>query len=115
MSIREQIKELEIQREETKAELFELYAEQADAKAQWINDGISTPLNERLELEADIRDLEAKRQHSKVKLMKLKQQLRLSNEESYRQVVESVLVDGFDHALQEINVRYVEQTQGELK
>lgn len=115
MSIREQIKALEIQREETKAELFELYAEQADRKLRWTLHQESTPFEDRLELEADIRDLEAERQHSKVKLMKLKQQLRLNNEQTYREIVEDVLKDNFDFeiALQEINSRYTSQMQGE--
>lgn len=54
MSIREQIKALELKREENKAELFELYAEQADQKFCWTAYQESTPLKERLELEADI-------------------------------------------------------------
>lgn len=117
MSIREQIEELNIHREEKKAQLFDLYALQADAKAAWLNEGISTPLNERLEREADIKDLEAERQFSKVKLMKLKQQLRQKSEASYRQIVESVLKneDNFNVIpsilLQEINALYVQQTQ----
>ena len=111
MSIREQIKELEIQREENKAELFELYAEQADQKLRWTLHQESTPFEDRLELEADIRDLEAERQHSKVKLMKLKQQLRLNNEQTYRQIVEEVLTLCYeaDMMLEEINKRYEQQ------
>lgn len=116
MNIREQIEQLNIEREDKKSQLFDLYAAQADAKAAWINDGISTPLNERLEREADIADLEAARQFSKVKLMKLKQQQRLSNEQTYRQIVDSVLKneDNFNVIpsvlLKEINAMYVEQT-----
>ena len=115
MSIREQIKALEIQREETKAELFELYAEQADQKLRWTLHGESTPFEDRLELEADIRDLEAERQHSKVKLMKLKQRLRLNSEQTYRQIVEEVLTLCYeaDMMLEEINKRFEAQTQGE--
>ena len=117
MSIREQIKALEIQREEAKAELFELYAEQADQKLRWTLHQESTPFEDRLELEADIRDLEAERQHSKVKLMKLKQQLRLNTEQTYRQIVGEVIyemvreIGGEVYA--EINKRYEAQTQGE--
>lgn len=113
MSIREQIKSLEIQREENKAELFELYAEQADQKLRWTLHQESTPFEDRLELEADIKDLEAERQHSKVKLMKLKQQLRLNNEQTYRQIVEEVLTLCYeaDMMLEEINKRYVQQMQ----
>ena len=111
MSVREQIKTLEIQREETKAELFELYAEQADQKLRWTLHQESTPFEDRLELEADIRDLEAERQHSKVKLMKLKQQLRLKGEQTYRQIVEEVLTLCYeaDMMLEEINKRYEQQ------
>lgn len=117
MSIREQIKALEIQREETKAELFELYAEQADQKLRWTLHQESTPFEDRLELEADIRDLEAERQHSKVKLMKLKQQLRLNNEQTYRDVVKDVMLDWQGDIdgwvwLEEINKRFEEQTRG---
>ena len=118
MSIREQIKALEIQREETKAELFELCAEQADQKLRWTLHQESTPFEDRLELEADIRDLEAERQHSKVKLMKLKQQLRLNNEQTYRDVVKDVILDWQGDVdgwvwLEEINKRFEAQTQGE--
>lgn len=111
MSIREQIKELEIQREENKAELFELYAEQADQKLRWTLHQESTPFEDRLELEADIRDLEAERQHSKVKLMRLKQQARLNNEQTYRGIVEEVLTLCYeaDMMLEEINKRYEQQ------
>lgn len=117
MSIREQIKALEIQREETKAELFELYAEQADQKIRWTLHQESTPFEHRLELEADIRDLEAERQHSKVKLMKLKQQLRLNNEQTYRQIVEQVIKDVFgeghsNHVIDTIKLRFEAQTKG---
>ena len=73
--------------------MFELYAEQADQKLRWtLHQEESTPFEDRLELEADIRDLEAERQHSKVKLMKLKQQLRLNNEQTYREIVEQVWI-----------------------
>ena len=120
MSIREQIKALELKREESKAELFELYAEQADQKFCWTAYQESTPLKERLELEADIKDLEAERQHSKVELMRLKAKLREANEISYRQIVEEVLSGNMDTTdweagdfLQEIKTRYNEQTQGE--
>ena len=118
MSIREQIKELEIQREENKAELFELYAEQADQKLRWTLHQESTPFEHRLELEADIRDLEAERQHSKVKLMKLKQQLRLKSEQTYRQIVEQVIKDVFgeehsNHVIDTIKLRLEARTQGE--
>lgn len=91
MSIREQIKALEIKREETKAELFELYAEQADQKQRWVVEQESTSLSDRLSLEADIKDLEAERQHSKVELMKLKAKLRAMNELAYSQAVKQVL------------------------
>lgn len=118
MSIREQIEQLNIKREETKAELFELYAEQADQKLRWTLHQESTPFHERLELEAEIKDLEAERQCSKVKLMKLKQQVKQNNEKSYRDVVKEVIldwqgdVDGWTW-LEEINKRYEEQIQGE--
>ena len=116
MSIREQIKALELKREESKAELFELYAEQADQKFCWTAYQESTPLKERLELEADIKDLEAERQHSKVELMRLKVKLRESNEMSYRQIVEEVLTeslgDGAEHILDVVHSRYQEQLQG---
>ena len=116
MSIREQIKALELKREENKAELFELYAEQADQKFCWNAYQESTPLKERLELEADIKDLEAERQHSKVELMRLKAKLREANEMSYRQIVEEVLTeslgDGAEHILDVVHSRYQEQLQG---
>lgn len=119
MSIREQIKTLEVQREETKAELFELYAEQADQKLRWTLHQESTPFEDRLELEADIRDLEAERQHSKVKLMKLKQQLRLKSEQTYRQIVAEIISEEntkerADIVLREIELRYNAQTQGDV-
>lgn len=118
MSIREQIKALELKREENKAELFELYAEQADQKLRWTAYQESTPLSERLELEADIKDLEAERQHSKVELMRLKAKLRAANEMSYRDAVKQVIldwqgdIDGWTW-LEEINKRFEEQTRGE--
>ena len=116
MSIREQIKALELKREENKAELFELYDEQADQKFCWVAYQESTPLKERLELEADIKDLEAERQHSKVELMRLKAKLREANEMTYRQVVEEVLTDSLggdaEHILDVIHSRYHEQLQG---
>lgn len=116
MSIREQIKALELKREENKAELFELYAEQADQKFCWTAYQESTPLEQRLELEADIKDLEAERQHSKVELMRLKAKLREANEMSYRQIVEEVLTetlgDGAEHILDVVHSRYQEQLQG---
>lgn len=115
MSIREQIKALELKREENKAELFELYAEQADQKLRWTAYQESTPLSERLELEADIKDLEAERQHSKVELMRLKAKLRAVNEATYRRIVEDVLTLHYEAEmmLEEINKRYNEQLQGE--
>ena len=116
MSIREQIKALELKREENKAELFELYAEQADQKFCWTAYQESTPLKERLELEADIKDIEAERQHSKVELMRLKAKLREANEMSYRQIVGEVLTeslgDGAEHILDVVHSRYHEQLQG---
>lgn len=116
MSIREQIKALELKREENKAELFELYAEQADQKFCWTAYQESTPLEQRLELEADIKDLEAERQHSKVELMRLKAKLREANEMSYRQIVEEVLTetlrDSAEHILDVVHSRYQDQLQG---
>ena len=118
MSIREQIKALELKREESKAELFELYAEQADQKHRWTAYQENTPLEQRLELEADIKDLEAERQYSKVELMRLKAKLREANEMSYRDAVKQVILDwqGDDDGwvwLEEINKRFEEQTRGE--
>ena len=116
MSIREQIKSLELKREENKAELFELYAEQADQKFCWTAYQEGTPLEQRLELEADIKEIEAERQHSKVKLMRLKAKLREANEMSYRQIVEEVLTetlgDSAEHILDVVHSRYQEQLQG---
>ena len=116
MSIREQIKALELKREENKAELFELYAEQADQKFCWTAYQESTPLEKRLELEANIKDLEAERQHSKVELMRLKAKIREVNEMSYRQIVEEVLTeslgDGAEHILDAVHSRYQDQLQG---
>ena len=118
MSIREQIIALELKREESKAELFELYAEQADQKHRWTAYQENTPLEQRLELEADIKDLEAERQHSKVELMRLKAKLREANEMSYRDAVKQVIldwqgdVDGWVWR-EEINKRFEEQTRGE--
>ena len=116
MSIREQIKALELKREENKAELFDLYAEQADQKFCWTAYQESTPLEQRLELEADIKEIEAERQHSKVELMRLKAKLREANEMSYRQIVEEVLTetlgDGAEHILDVVHSRYQDQLQG---
>lgn len=112
MSIREKIKQLEMEREELKADLFDALAEQAEQIRLWTVEGISTPLEQRLELQAEIKDLEAQRQVTKVALMKLKQRLREVNELTYRQVVEEVLQDR-DHygiasctLLEIINSRY---------
>lgn len=117
MSIREQIKALELKREENKAELFELYAEQADQKLRWTAYQESTPLSERLELEADIKDLEAERQHSKVELMRLKAKAKHANEQTYYQVLKEVLTEslgeGAEHILDAVHSRYHEQFQGE--
>lgn len=110
MSIREKIKQLEMEREELKADLFDALAEQAEQIRLWTVEGISTPLEQRLELQAEIKDLEAQRQVTKVTLMKLKQRLREVNELTYRQIVEEVLVDSFGedakHILEAINSRY---------
>lgn len=117
MNIREQIKALELKREENKAELFELYAEQADRKLRWTAYQESTPLSKRLELEADIKDLEAERQHSKVELMRLKAQVKQHYEKTYRKIVGEVLYEmaqprsGEIYA--EINKRFEEQTREE--
>ena len=117
MSIREQIKELEIQREENKAELFELYAEQADQKLRWTLHKQPTPFEDRLKLEADIRDHVAERQHSKVKLMKLKQQLRLNSEKSYYEILKQVLTEALGNSakivLDKVDEEYKKQVQGE--
>lgn len=113
MSIREQIKVLEIQREQIKADLFDARAEQAEQIRRWNVEGVSTPLEDRLELQAEIADLEAERQATKVELMKLKQRLKETNERTYRAVVEDVLVDVLgeeaEHILEQIRIRYEEQ------
>ena len=114
MSIREQIKALEIRREQIKADLFDARAEQAEQIRRWNVEGVSTPLEDRLELQAEIADLEAERQSTKVAMMKLKQQLRLNNEKTYRDVVKEVILDwqgDIDGCvwLEEINKRYEEQ------
>ena len=108
MSIREQIKALEMEREELKADLFDALAEQAEQIRLWTVEGISTPLEQRLELQAEIKDLEAQRQVTKVALMKLKQRLREVNELTYRQIVEEVLTLNYEASkmLEEINARY---------
>lgn len=108
MSIREKIKQLEMEREELKADLFDALAEQAEQIRLWTVEGISTPLEQRLELQAEIKDLEAQRQVTKVALMKLKQRLREVNELTYRQIVEEVLTLNYEASkmLEEINARY---------
>lgn len=93
MSIREKIAQLEMEREELKVDLFDARAEQAEQIRLWTVEGISTPLEQRLELQAEIKHLEAERQASKVALMKLKRQLREINELTYAQVVWKVLED----------------------
>lgn len=113
MSIREKIKQLEMEREELKADLFDALAEQAEQIRLWTVEGISTPLEQRLELQAEIKDLEAQRQSTKVALMKLKQRLKETNEMTYKAVVEGVLVDAFgkeaEHILEHIRIQYEEQ------
>lgn len=93
MSIRKAIEALTIRREEIKADLFDALAEQAEQIRKWNVEGISTPLEDRLELQAEIADLEAERQATKVELMKLKQRLKETNELTYAQVVWKVLED----------------------
>lgn len=108
MGIREKIKQLELEREQIKADLFDARAEQAEQVRKWSVEGVSTPLEQRLGLQAEIADLEAQRQITKVKLMKMKQQLKESNEKTYREVVESVLADEPD-LLAEIAMKFFEQ------
>lgn len=105
MSIRKAIEALTIRREEIKADLFDALAEQAEQIRKWNVEGISTPLEDRLELQAEIADLEAERQATKVELMKLKQRLKEVNELTYRQIVEDVLTFS-PEVLNEINARY---------
>lgn len=105
MSIRKAIEALTIRREEIKADLFDALAEQAEQIRKWNVEGISTPLEDRLELQAEIADLEAERQATKVELMKLKQHLKEVNELTYRQIVEDVLTLS-PEVLNEINARY---------
>ena len=95
MSIREQIKQLELEREQIKADLFDAKAEQAEQVRKWNVEGVSTPLEQRLDLQAKIADLEAQRQITKAELMKLKQ-------------IEDVLVDD-PHLLAEIIIRCKQQ------
>lgn len=110
MAIREQIKQLELEREQIKADLFDARAEQAEQVRKWNVEGVSTPLEQRLDLQAEIADLEAHRQSTKVELMKMKQRLKESNEKTYRQIVGKVLVDSFgeeaEHILEAINSQY---------
>lgn len=105
MGIRKAIEALTIRREEIKADLFDALAEQAEQIRKWNVEGISTPLEDRLELQAEIADLEAERQATKVELMKLKQRLKEVNELTYRQIVEDVLTFSLE-VLNEINARY---------
>lgn len=105
MGIRKAIEALTIRREEIKADLFDALAEQAEQIRKWNVEGISTPLEDRLELQAEIADLEAERQATKVELMKLKQRLKEVNELTYRQIVEDVLTFS-PEVLNEINARY---------
>lgn len=112
MSIRKAIEALNIRREEIKADLFDALAEQAEQIRKWNVEGISTPLEDRLELQAEIADLEAERQATKVELMKLKQCLKEVREMTYRQIVEDVLTFS-PEILDEINIRYQEQLGGE--
>lgn len=105
MSIRKAIEALNIRREEIKADLFDALAEQAEQIRKWNVEGISTPLEDRLELQAEIADLEAERQATKVELMKLKQRLKEVGEMTYRQIVEDVLTFS-PEVLNEINARY---------
>ena len=74
--LKEQISELNLSREENKSKLFNLYADKAEQKERWLVYGEHTSLEERVTLEADIRDLEAKRQESKVLILRLRKQLR---------------------------------------
>lgn len=74
--LKEQISELNLSREENKSKLFNLYADKADQKERWLVYGEHTSLEDRVTLEADIRDLEAKRQESKVLILRLRKQLR---------------------------------------
>lgn len=104
MSIRKAIEELTIRREEIKADLFDALAEQAEQIRKWNVEGISTPLEDRLELQAEIADLEAERQATKVELMKLKQRLKEEGEMTYRQIVEDVLTFS-PEVLNEIDAR----------
>lgn len=105
MSIRKAIEALNIRREEIKADLFDALAEQAEQIRKWNVEGVSTPLEDRLELQAEIADLEAERQATKVELMKLKQRLKDVGEMTYRQIVEYMLTFS-PEVLNEINARY---------
>ena len=74
--LKELISELNLSREEDKAKLFNLYADKAEQKERWLVYEEHTPLEERVTLEADIKHLEAKRQESKVFILRLRKQLR---------------------------------------
>lgn len=74
--LKEQISELNLSREEDKAKLFNLYADKAEQKERWLVYEEHTSLEERVTLEADIKHLEAKRQDSKVLILRLRKQLR---------------------------------------
>lgn len=118
MSIREKIKQLEMEREELKADLFDALAEQAEQIRLWTVEGIPTPLEQRLELQAEIKDLEAERQRSKVELMRLKVKAKQANEQTYYQILKEVMTEslgeGAEHILDVVHSRYHEQLQGEM-
>ena len=91
MELQRQINELTVKREQIKLELFACEALRAKYKENWVIYKESTPLQQRVELDAKIATLLEDRQSSKLKLIQLKMLRAKNRDTTFMSCVKSVL------------------------
>ncbi len=102
MSAQEEITALFMRRENIKLELLEKQALQSSRHHRFIAYGESSPLEERLELEAEIAALEADKQSIKLRLLQLKEVAKQEVENNFQTILWRMLsVHGLESIAEE--------------